>query len=111
MAKIYIAGAIKGLPQNEVKEKFALAAKKLKEAGHDPVDPFAFIAQWNRILKKAGRKELSDDDNEGRKKILRACIGLLMECEGIHLLHDWQQSEGANFEKQVADFFNMPLYD
>lgn len=108
--KVYIAGAIKGLPVSEVRTKFDNAAKKLSDNGCTAINPFAFIERHNIVLQASGTEPLSDYNPEHRKRIMRICINLLMDCDSIFLLHDWQNSEGANFEKQIADFFKIPVY-
>ncbi|WP_410221905.1 DUF4406 domain-containing protein [Pedobacter sp.] len=110
MAKIYIAGKVKGLPKDQVAKKFEIAAKTIKDAGHDPVNPFEHIDALNNILIENGELPLSDDDTQQRNEILKICLDLLTECDHIYLLHDWQDSQGATFEKQVADAFNIPVY-
>lgn len=110
MSKIYIAGKVKDLPPNEVKQKFALAAQQIKEAGHNAINPVEFIEQYNEHIKLSGGVPLSDNDEQQRREILKMCTDLLMDCDKIYLLHDWQQSAGATFEKQVADFFKIPVY-
>ena len=111
MSKIYIAGKVKDLPPNEVKQKFALAAQQIKEAGHTAINPVELIEQYNEQIKLSGGIPLSDNDEKQRKQILKICTDSLMDCDQIHLLHDWQQSAGATFEKQVADFFKIPVYN
>lgn len=111
MAKVYIAGKIKDLPQAETETKFRIAALKILANGHNPIDPFSFVKNHNEHLQLSGGVALSDNDPNQRKEILKMCISLLMGCDYIYLLHDWQNSEGATFEKQVADFFNIPVYN
>jgi len=111
MAKVYIAGKIKDLPQAETATKFKVAALKVLAKGHKAIDPFSFIKNHNEHLRLSGGMALSDNDPNQRKEILKICIGLLMDCDYIYLLHDWQDSEGATFEKQVADFFNIPVFN
>ena len=111
MAKVYIAGKVKDLPIEEVKRKFVNATIELDNEGHVAVNPVLFIETHNDLLVKSGGMTLSDDDPKQRREILKICISLLMDCDYIYLLHDWQESEGATFEKQVADMFGIKVYN
>ena len=111
MAKVYIAGKIKGLPKIETEKKFHNASFEIFTDGHSAVDPFHFIKQYNHDIKLSGGIPLSDEDPQQRREIMKICTDLLMGCDYIYLCHDWQDSEGATFEKQVADFFNIPIYN
>lgn len=111
MAKVYIAGKIKGLPAKNTRLKFINASISVFSKGHTPINPFGFIEEYNKSIIKSGGMPLSDDDPQQRKEIMKMCTDLLMGCDYIYLLHDWQESAGATFEKQVADFFNIPIYN
>ena len=107
MAKIYIAGSVSGLPIEMVKTKFKNAENAFKNAGHVVVNPVEFIEQHNSLLVKSGGKALTDDCPKSRKMILKICFNLLMDCDYIHLLHDWQESDGAQKEYVLADMLNI----
>lgn len=111
MEKVYIAGKVKGLPMLETEIKFDNAAKQIDSNGDMPINPVWFLKNHNQTLKREGMLPLSDDNPEQRKEIMKVCLNLLVQCDAILLLHDWQESEGAVFEKQVADFFNIPIYN
>lgn len=111
MAKVYIAGKIKGLPPKQTELKFINASIEVFNNNHQPINPVAIIKEHNQLLKKSGGIPLSDEDPQQRREIMKICTDLLMGCDFIYLCHDWQDSEGATFEKQVADFFNIPVYN
>lgn len=109
MKKVYIAGAVRGINPEVVKSKFALAQSNLEASGYKPINPVKEIGEYNNLIVKSGGVALSDEKEADRKSIMKMCFGLLMDCEHIYLLHDWQQSEGAVMEKQLADMLKIPV--
>lgn len=99
MSKWYISGKITGSPANNVVEKFARAEEQVKAFGHEPISPL------NNGL------GMEEDWNEH----ILADIKLLLECDAIYLLKDWQDSKGARIECFVAqecglEIINQPDY-
>lgn len=84
--KWYISGKITGLPQDQVVAKFAQAEQQVIAYGHQPVNPLnnglPFDEHWNKHI-------VTD-------------IALLVECDAIYLLSDWEDSPGARIEEKVA---------
>lgn len=91
--KIYIAGKVTGLPQQEVVDKFAKAQKEIEEMGFEVVNPIEvvndFDTPWNEAMKM--------------------CIIALLECTGIVLLPCWKDSKGARLEKDLARSFGIEV--
>ena len=86
MAKtIYIAGKMYGLPEAEVREKFKKATSQLKEEGYKVVSP---------VSEFEGNKSWEDT--------MRHSIKTMLECDEIHLLPCWQESRGAQLERDIA---------
>jgi hypothetical protein len=85
--KIYISGAITGLPFDEVQTKFAAAEKKLTARGYEVVNPLKNGLPINAPLKIH----------------IVIDIVLLIGCDAIYLLPDWSQSKGATLEKNIAE--------
>ena len=85
--KAYISGQISGLPYNEVVAKFATAEAKLQAQGYETVNPInngiPINAPWEIHVAMD--------------------VVLLMGCDTIYLLPDWQQSKGATLEKSFAE--------
>src|SRR5574344_1432276 len=87
MKKVYISGQISGLPYDEVVAKFAAAEAKLQAQDYETVNPLnngiPFNAPWEIHVAMD--------------------VVLLMGCDTIYLLPDWQQSKGATLEKSFAE--------
>lgn len=91
--KVYISGKISDLPTEQVKAKFAQAEAQVISYGHTPVNPL-----------KNGL-EISEHWN----KHLAADIALLLECDAIYLLTDWEDSKGARIENHIAEEMGFEL--
>lgn len=93
--KIYIAGKISGLSYSEAVAKFAKAADLLRRLGHEPVNPM----------------EVNGLDGDGKEypwaEYMKRDIPILLDCDAIYLLPDWQDSKGARLEKYIADELGM----
>lgn len=79
--KVYISGAIAHYDMDERKEAFSRAEEELKAQGYDPVNPF--------------RNGLPDEAHW--RAHMRADIALLLACDYIYMLKDWELSKGANW--------------
>lgn len=81
--KIYISGPMAGI--EGYKKNFKAAEEKMKEAGHEVVNP-------------------AEIDGEGmtREELLMLDLWMLEECDAIYMLKGWQQSCGANREYGFA---------
>ena len=85
--KVYISGAITGLPRQEVEKKFNDAELLLLEQGYEVVSPLKtgipYDAPWE--------VHISID------------VILLIGCDAVYLLSDWKYSKGATLEKTIAE--------
>ena len=81
----YIAGKITGLPKGEVKEKFSLVSSELTAMGYHVVSPVGV-----------------SDDSKTWDDAVRNDIKKMLECDEVHLLADWQDSRGAQLERDIA---------
>lgn len=91
MKKVYIIGAVTGLPDEEVQAKFAKAALSLKNMGMVPVNPVDFVPKdlhWGEAMK--------------------LCIRALIDCDMVLLLPDWQESKGGTLEVSIARNLEIP---
>lgn len=89
--KVYIAGKVSGLPQDEVIAKFDRAETKIKDMGLTPVNPLKIVGNWNTPWETAMRK----------------CIATLTECDAVYFMPDYKQSQGAMREYEVATFLKI----
>jgi len=84
--KVYVSGAITGLPSQQVEEKFRRAERRLRRGGMSPVCPLdnglEASAEWRCHM----RRDLE----------------MLAACDAIYMLEDWRQSRGARIELRRA---------
>jgi hypothetical protein len=90
--KIYIAGKVTGLPQQEVVDKFAKAQKDIEAMGFEVINPIEVVKDFDMPWNKA----------------MRMCIAGLTECDAIALLPDWSNSKGAIFEYEISKQLEIP---
>lgn len=105
----YIAGAVRGLDPVMVAAKFEAKQKELEAQGYHVYNPVKEMKTINATRIGLGMHELKDDDTEDRKKIIGFGIGLMAAADELHLLHDWQESEGATKELTVAKLIPMTI--
>lgn len=84
--KVYLSGPISGFFLEERISTFQDVSYLLKMLGHQPVNPFD-----NGLPSDA---EYQDH--------MRADLKMLLDCDAILMLLDWQQSAGAQLELRVA---------
>jgi hypothetical protein len=97
--KVYISGPMSGLPDENF-PAFNAAAKNLRAAGYEVVNPAEFNVDVTGL--------------EGRarwQKYLRADIKALMDCDGVVMLRGWPNSEGAKLENLVAGQLGIKVMD
>jgi hypothetical protein len=84
----YIAGKITGNP--DFRAQFAAAADKLRADGFTVVNPAEnpWQPSWERYMAEA--------------------IPQLCGCDGVALLPNWRESEGAQWEHNIAERLKMP---
>ncbi len=83
--KIYIAGKVSGLPYNIAYSNFETAEKDLLKQGYNVVNPTKHVEKTTNWLES-----------------MKICIKLLLDCEAIYLLKNWEYSKGARIEYQIA---------
>lgn len=81
----YIAGKITGLPKEEVRRKFNIFASQLHSKGYQVVRPVTVT-----------------DDSANWDQAIRSDIKKMLECDEVHMLPDWQDSRGAQLERDIA---------
>jgi len=92
--KLYISGKITGCEDYLI--KFINAEKYLHDMGYSVINP----AKVNFML------PLDTTYDE----YMRMSFTMLDMAEGIYLLKDWQDSNGARLEKERAENIGLPVY-
>jgi hypothetical protein len=86
MKKIYISGKITDLPMNDVVAKFSKAKESLERQGYEVVSPL----------------ETGVPRNASWSVHVAVDIVLLIGCDAIYMLSDWESSRGATLEMKIA---------
>lgn len=89
--KIYISGKISGETPESVSEKFNRAVAEVAAYGAEPVNPL----------------DNGLHESEHWNKHMVADIAMLLECDGIYMLTDWEDSRGARIEYNIAKELRM----
>ena len=100
--KIYISGKMNGYPN--YRDKFNEAENKLREIGCDTVNPCTIsdilIQTFSYFNKKPETSVFMRDD-----------ISKLCDCDGILMLDNWTDSEGAIWEFLIAKkVLGIPIF-
>lgn len=82
--KVYISGKVTGNPS--FRADFAKAENKLKECNWTPVNPVAGV-----------------EEGDTHENYMRRDLKILLDCDAIYLMRDWENSKGAKLEKKVAE--------
>lgn len=90
--KIYISGKITGLHKRDYRGKFKAAANRLRDQGHTVVDP--------------SRLDVYDLTYA---QYMAIDTTLLSFCDGIYMLDNWQDSNGAKLEKEYAESLGLKV--
>jgi hypothetical protein len=83
--RVYVAGKVTGLPKEQVKTKFNQITNKLHSLGYQVVKPVAIT-----------------DEAPNWDDAMRNDIKKMLECDELHMLPDWQESRGAQLERDIA---------
>jgi len=89
--RVYISGAITGVPDHA--EKFKAAFVALVKQGHIPVNP---VTLGEALKYKLGREPTWHE-------YMREGIKALMDCDAICMLDGWNRSKGSRVEKELAE--------
>lgn len=84
--KIYISGKISGLTPDEYRANFLEAARQLHAQGYEVINPI-----FNGV-----------DATQPWQVHMKADIRLLLECDAIYMLPNWELSNGATLEREIA---------
>jgi hypothetical protein len=110
--KAYESGQISGLTWDEYSDLFAKTEALLLSMDWEPVNPLKVIACEAEDC-NPGVTELHPGTHtylHSWKCYLRYDIKEMLDCEAIVMLPNWLNSEGAQFEKFVAEKVGMKVY-
>lgn len=88
--KLYLSGPMTGYPEFNF-PAFVRAADELRRAGHDVLAPH------------------ETDEQSCWEDYLRVDLRLLLDCEAVATLPNWEKSRGASLECHVAKCLSMPI--
>lgn len=92
--KIYIAGKVTGEPIHKCTMKFGTAQLNIKNLGLEAVNPLAVVNDWQCDWHTAMKK----------------CIKALMDCDAIVVLEDYNNSDGATLELELAKRLGIIIF-
>lgn len=84
--KIYISGQISGLTPDEYRANFLEAERQLYAQGYEVVNPI-----FNGV-----------DTTQPWQVHMKTDIRLLLDCDAIYMLPNWELSNGATLEREIA---------
>ena len=105
--KAYIAGPVSSVSHAEAKQRFGAKERELLRRGYQVVNPVDYVAVKNIKREMAGLPPL--DDGQYRKPLMSYCVSLLAMCDEVHLLRNWQYSQGACIEQKVAELLGKEI--
>jgi hypothetical protein len=106
--RVYIAGPIAGKPDGN-KTAFAEAAQRVRQAGHQPVNPWDIPPDHEGLCCPGEPTEHEPDSGHTYGCYLRADILWLVYCDAVMLLDGWAASKGASTEAHVAQSLGLPM--
>lgn len=84
--KVYISGKITGIEKESI-PLFAKGCREVKKMGFEPVNP----------------RDVKLDNTATWAHYMKADIKLLMDCDAIYMLDNWEDSQGAKIELELAE--------
>jgi hypothetical protein len=104
---IYISGAVRGLEYEDAIKNFARKQTELEAEGYSVINPLEKLIAYNNRLRLAGGKPLNEYTD--RTQILKMDIQLLLNCDAIYMLRDWESSQGATMEHHIASTLGLKI--
>ena len=90
--KVYIAGRVTSLSREQAEINFARGANLMRLQNHHPVNPLDFVEQGT-----------------DPKEAMRLLLPFMLDCDAILMLMDWEFSEGAKIEYQLAVYAGLKI--
>lgn len=98
---IYISGKITGT--TDYREKFEKAENKLIKAGYEVLNPVEAAYELETFHKVCGKGKPT------WQEYMREAIKMEMRADEVYMLSDWQESEGAKIERNLAFDLHIPI--
>lgn len=98
--RIYISIPISGHDLATQQRKALEVADKLRELGHEPVNPF-----------DTPKPEKACSEREEYAYYMGEDIKKLLTCDAVFLCDGWHRSKGCRLEMQTALLYGMRLYE
>ncbi len=92
--RVYIAGAISGLPIKEARERFKEAETIIEDAGYSVVNPLELPHKHDGVYESFLKEDLIE----------------MLQCDVICVLPDSNDSKGVQLELHVAKAVNIPTF-
>jgi hypothetical protein len=106
--KVYISGAITGLPLSVARDRFAAAAASLAAQGNDVVNPFDVPPHPECACPDAAGGDGAGSGHEWGC-YLRGDLAAMLNCDAILMLPGWEASHGARLELAVASAVGLKV--
>ena len=90
--KLYVAGPMSGYPEFNY-QQFRAIAEVLRGCGYAVENP----------------ADNAKPDPETWEGYMRTALRQMLTCEGVAVLHGWQESRGAAIEVDIAHKLGMPV--
>lgn len=100
--KVYVSGAISGLPLDESRARFKSVCDLLAADGHDTLNPFDVPPRLNCHCATDAEDRAGVGGQHEWACYLRADIVAMLDCDAICMLPGWERSHGARLELTVA---------
>lgn len=109
--RIYISGPMSHIP-NFNSSAFTNAEKKLRDAGHFPINPIAVDAANGDTYEseRASGVWISPRRQEYLLRDIAIILSKTDFVDGIYMLEGWEKSPGARIEKAVAEADHKTVY-
>lgn len=97
--KIYISIPISGHPIEQQKAKAREIAEKLKELGHEPVNPLDTPEAPKGLSEKEQYAYYMGED-----------MKQLLTCDAVYLCKHWNESRGCQTEESAARIYGIKIF-
>ena len=87
---VYLAGAFTGHP--EYKREFAVAARRLREQGHDVLNPAIIPTDTTR------------------ENAMLICLPMVIQSDAVYFLKGWEEAEGTKVELILAAYLRKKIF-